>query len=489
MRRLWLLLILLPMLGFSQALQRQFFTTNTGPWVLISPGTNIFVTYHLLGGETNQFVIDAPAVGGSGQTNLCIVTQGTNCFVHSTTNSGVTTYVVDVPTQPQQTNWALANITNLTALEIAWQQITNISTIQIPYAAITNPPTAQTQWPLSSITNLSSLQIAIAQVTNLPAFARLDANNNWTTSINTNFVGTSGITDTNLTTGSFTAIHGGWFIASNGVTMSYDFMTNASIILSNATTGKTITLTNGTGKFSALTASRMVLTDSGDNLSSAAAGGAVPINADGSQSVLGVAFPDALTNGDTRNVSILGAIDSTNTAVPNVVETIYRSSVVVNDQGSSAASNVVSVTIGANRLALDKACAIKIYGDWVQNAGSTTNLTITMKLGNSTVWAYTFAVTANAARVPWRLDVTIWNAGVFNSQVLNGSMWGPIRGAGTTGQGQIQVAASPYFMFGNMQGTASENSANDMTFTLVSQWASASVNCEFKVQHVTATIE
>lgn len=138
MKRLWLVLFLLPVLGFSQAFQRQFWTTNTHPWVLVSPGTNCFVTYHLLGSQTNQFVIDIPASAGSGQTNVTILTQGTNCFVSSTTNNGVITYTIDVPTQLQQTNWSLADITNLTALQISWQQITNVASIQIPLASVTN---------------------------------------------------------------------------------------------------------------------------------------------------------------------------------------------------------------------------------------------------------------------------------------------------------------------------------------------------------------
>lgn len=162
MRRLWFILFLLPVLGFSQAFQRQFWTTNTHPWVLISPGTNCFVTYHLLGSQTNQFVIDIPA-SGSGQTNVTILSQGTNVFVHSTTNSGVITYTVDVPTQPQQTNWSLADITNLTTLQIAWQQITNVDSIQIPLASITN--LASLQIPGNSVTSIVATATTATYVT------------------------------------------------------------------------------------------------------------------------------------------------------------------------------------------------------------------------------------------------------------------------------------------------------------------------------------
>lgn len=162
MKRLWLILFLLPVLGFSQAFQRQFWTTNTHPWVLVSPGTNCFVTYHLLGSQTNQFVIDIPA-SGSGQTNVTILSQGTNVFVHSTTNSGVITYTIDVPTQPQQTNWSLADITNLTTLQIAWQQITNVDSIQIPLASITN--LASLQIPGNSVTSIVATATTATYVT------------------------------------------------------------------------------------------------------------------------------------------------------------------------------------------------------------------------------------------------------------------------------------------------------------------------------------
>lgn len=207
MRRLLFILCLLPMLAFSQALQRQFFTTNTAPNVAVVAGTNAFITFSLIG-QQRTYRIDTPASGTAtnivwpvagtnvylttnglaividvpsqlipwqaitnitsiqipaaavtnapwsttGQTNLALTIAGTNVFVHSTTNLGVTTYTIDVPLQPQQTNWP-------------WQSITNIATVQIPYSAITNPPAAGGQTNLALV--VSGTNVFVSSVTNL----------------------------------------------------------------------------------------------------------------------------------------------------------------------------------------------------------------------------------------------------------------------------------------------------------------------------------
>lgn len=207
MRRLLFILFLLPMLGFSQALQRQFFTTNTAPNVVVTAGTNAFITFSLIG-QQRTYRIDTPASGTAtnivwpvqgtnvylttnglaividvpsplipwqaitnitsiqipaaavtnapwsttGQTNLALTVAGTNVFVHSVTNLGVTTYTIDVPLQPQQTNWS-------------WQSITNIATVQIPYSSITNPPAAGGQTNLALV--VSGTNVFVSSVTNL----------------------------------------------------------------------------------------------------------------------------------------------------------------------------------------------------------------------------------------------------------------------------------------------------------------------------------
>lgn len=207
MRNLWFILFLLPMLGFGQPFQRQFFTTNTAPNVVVTAGTNAFITFSLVG-QQRTYRIDTPASGTAtniiwpvqgtnvylstngltvvidvpsplipwqaitnitsiqipaaaitnapwsitGQTNLALTVAGTNVFVHSATNLGVTTFTIDVPLQPQQTNWS-------------WQSITNIATVQIPYAAITNPPAAGGQTNLALV--VSGTNVFVSSVTNL----------------------------------------------------------------------------------------------------------------------------------------------------------------------------------------------------------------------------------------------------------------------------------------------------------------------------------
>lgn len=183
----------------AQPLQRQFFTTNTAPVVQVTQGSNVFITF-TAAGQTRTYKVDVPASGGSGQTNLTLVVGGTNVFVSSATNSGVTTFTVDVPTQLQQTNWSLADITNLTALQISWQQITNVASIQIP---------------LASVTNAGSIAYS-----NANAFI-LSNNGNGT---NTTLFNSAAPALT---------IHGG-FLSTNDITGSVAIQTNGTLQLSNA---------------------------------------------------------------------------------------------------------------------------------------------------------------------------------------------------------------------------------------------------------------
>jgi len=81
-----------------------------------------------------------------------------------------------------------------------------------------------------------------------------DEDGNWTLSSSTlkSLAGQSattfsgGVTDTNSTTGSYTLIRAGWFVASNAVTGSFLYYTNGSLLISNAVTGKYLLSTNGT---------------------------------------------------------------------------------------------------------------------------------------------------------------------------------------------------------------------------------------------------
>lgn len=179
--RLVFIICLLAVTGFAQPIQRQFFTTNPAPDVTVIAGSNSYLSFSLIGGQTRQYKIDVPSMVGqtnntvlsagtnvvivtnvSGavtvytvsavpgvQTNVTLLAAGTNVFVHSATNNGVITYTIDVPTNAipvQQTNWP-------------WQSITNIATVQIPYASITNPPSdiERTNWSILDITNSLNL--------------------------------------------------------------------------------------------------------------------------------------------------------------------------------------------------------------------------------------------------------------------------------------------------------------------------------------------
>src|SRR5262249_512297 len=98
--RIIALLCLLALDLEAQPIARQFFTTNTAPFVIVSAGTNAYVTYSLVGGDTNKFVIDVPTTVG--QTNDVFVAAGSNVTIVTNSCGGHTLYTVS--TGPGQTN-------------------------------------------------------------------------------------------------------------------------------------------------------------------------------------------------------------------------------------------------------------------------------------------------------------------------------------------------------------------------------------------------
>lgn len=173
--RLALLFLFLPLLAFSQPVQRQFFTTNTDPRVTVVAGTNAFITASTPLPNVRQFLIDVPSIGGSGQTNLALVVAGTNATVVASTNLGVTTFTVSSTASGSgQTNLTLivagtnvfvTSATNLgvttftidgPALRATWSvgDITNAGTLAYSNVAVligaTNTATLQTQLGLGT---------------------------------------------------------------------------------------------------------------------------------------------------------------------------------------------------------------------------------------------------------------------------------------------------------------------------------------------------
>lgn len=95
---------------FGQAIQRQRWTTNTAPDSVVIAGVNTTVTTNVLAGGRVTFTIDSAGGPGGSQTNLALVVGGTNAYVHSATNLGVTTFTVDGPAL--RTQWSVGDITN-----------------------------------------------------------------------------------------------------------------------------------------------------------------------------------------------------------------------------------------------------------------------------------------------------------------------------------------------------------------------------------------
>ena len=197
------------------------------------------------------------------------------------------------------------------------------------------------------------------------------------------------------------------------------------------------------------------------------------------------------TNTFTLPVTVNGGFTNLNAGgvgngdVPIV---IYRSSTVVNDTGSSSASNVVSFAVPANSLGTNKSLKIVIRGDKLQNTGSVTNLTISFSYGGTVMWSTTIADAFNVARHPFTVDVDLCNANATSSQIINGFYYANSNPANpTTGEGSVSTSAALTGAY--LSGTSSIDSTASQTFLMTITWASVAATAEFKVQHVTAIVQ
>lgn len=127
-----LLLMVGMLLGFpvwSQPIQRQFFTTNLNPRVIVAAGTNVTVQYTTTGTDVRTYTVNSSGGGGTGQTNWDF---------NSITNA------------PWQ--WGSQNLTNWSQLSTNLLQ--DLDQTNWPYTSITNAPW---QWGSQNLTNWSQL--------------------------------------------------------------------------------------------------------------------------------------------------------------------------------------------------------------------------------------------------------------------------------------------------------------------------------------------
>lgn len=115
-----------------------------------------------------------------------------------------------------------------------------------------------------------------------------------------------------------------------------------------------------------------------------------------------------------------------------------------------------------------------IVGDYLNNSGAGSAMTLEVKLGATTIWKDTQPPTntfASANRRPWTLDLQIANIGATNSQQMQGVLWVgsdvlPTNGIGTwvTTFGWAgltnKVQAAP------IGGTSAEDTSSAKTLTI-----------------------
>jgi len=168
---------------------------------------------------------------------------------------------------------------------------------------------------------------------------------------------------------------------------------------------------------------------------------------------------------------------------------LYRNSTVVNDTGSSSASNVVSFAVPANALGTNKSVYVAVEGDYLQNGGTVTNLTIAIIYGATTMWSSVATIPVSSNRRPIIFNFRLYTINATGSQGLAGVFMALTAGAATTGTGPLLLGISP-IMDASFEGAiASEDSTASKNLIVQVTWQSAAPACEFKVQRVTAVLE
>lgn len=177
----------------------------------------------------------------------------------------------------------------------------------------------------------------------------------------------------------------------------------------------------------------------------------------------------------------------------NVPVVIYRNYNVTNNTGTTAYSNVVQVPIPAGCMGTNRSVHITIAGDYLQNSGSTTNISIVMRFGATTNYhtgatnSGNFSFSNRSGRQPFEIDVHIQNIGLANSQIMGGHILFAATGtANLVGEGLPTTGTIQSPVWG---AATAIDTTSATTFFLDTQWQSQSSLCEFKVQYVKAVLE
>jgi hypothetical protein len=124
--------------------------------------------------------------------------------------------------------------------------------------------------------------------------------------------------------------------------------------------------------------------------------------------------------------------------------------------------------IPGGTLSTDNALRVNILGDYLNNSGAGRTFTLRVKYGSTTMYVdATASIAVSTLRRPFTWEFVLAADNSASSQLMNATtMLGNVAAA-TTGVGDL--ATAPTVVFNVLQGTATENSANDLNFTITIQ--------------------
>lgn len=152
-----------------------------------------------------------------------------------------------------------------------------------------------------------------------------------------------------------------------------------------------------------------------------------------------------------------------------------RSTSSVDIVSSVALTDLYSKTIMGGHLSSDRTLHVVLLGDYLNNSGGTSDLTLQVDFGGTTLWKDTDTLVAGANRVPLLIGLFIKNLGVTNSQVMRGSVLMGYPGAGAPAVGigkfdQSSMHAAP------IGGSAAEDTTIDRTLVIKAQHSVSSAS-------------
>lgn len=150
-----------------------------------------------------------------------------------------------------------------------------------------------------------------------------------------------------------------------------------------------------------------------------------------------------------------------------VTSNVIARTVSHNDVLSTASKTASwSFTVPANKLSTNKSIVIEMWGDYLQNNGTSKTITLEMVFGTTVMWAdISSAITANATRHPWSIRVILNADGTASSEQLSGKV-SCSAVAATTNLGDIGILLTAVTGWeASILGPASEDSTVDKTFT------------------------